>query len=185
MSGYLHHPPPVTSSDPILPPESPPNTLQAPSTLGLRLSSSSSRTHFPRDKDADQDSATLIEETTRRSGEGEGAEDESEVERYGADEPKDPEEEAWNVYKQRKGRDHGMEGRVSAEEEETECGPGWEQEKDHNLVGWDGPDDPENPQNWSKTYKCFVTGICAIITFNVYVPLSPYPSHLSYNYSCR
>lgn len=26
-------------------------------------------------------------------------------------------------------------------------------EKDPNVVDWNGPDDPENPRNWSKSYK--------------------------------
>lgn len=131
------------------------------------------RTRFHRDNDNDRDSATLIEETARRSGEVEEA-PEREMERYGGDDPRDPEEEEWNVSKNRKGSDRATEERVCVEEEQTECGAGWEEEKekDPNLVGWDGPDDPENPQNWSKTYKCFVTGICAIITFNVYAPVS-------------
>ncbi|KAG6819112.1 hypothetical protein H0H93_015357 [Arthromyces matolae] len=38
---------------------------------------------------------------------------------------------------------------------------------DAQQVTWDGPDDPENPQNWSKKYKWFVTISCALITVNV------------------
>ena len=45
---------------------------------------------------------------------------------------------------------------------------------DTNLVGWDGPDDPENPQNWSVKYKWIVTGICILMTVNVYVSISPF-----------
>ena len=45
---------------------------------------------------------------------------------------------------------------------------------DTNLVGWDGPDDLENPQNWSVKYKWIVTGICILMTVNVYVSLSPF-----------
>lgn len=172
------HPSPafLTSSDLTFPPESSPNTLQTTSTPEPRPSSSSSRTRFHKNNDNDRDSATLIEEIIRRSGEVE-EDAEREVERYGADDPRDPEEEKWNVYKNRNGDARQTETRDSVEEEQTECGPGWEEEKerDQNLVGWDGPDDPENPQNWSKTYKCFVTGICAIITFNVYVPVSIFP----------
>lgn len=36
---------------------------------------------------------------------------------------------------------------------------------DPNLVEWDGPDDPENPQNWSRGYKWFVTIIMGMVTF--------------------
>jgi len=38
---------------------------------------------------------------------------------------------------------------------------------DANLVGWDGPDDPENPQNWSVMYKWLITVMCIIMTVNV------------------
>jgi len=30
------------------------------------------------------------------------------------------------------------------------------------FIGWDGPDDPDNPQNWSYLYKFFS---CAIILY--------------------
>ena len=40
---------------------------------------------------------------------------------------------------------------------------------DANMITWDGPNDPLNPQNWSIMYKCFVTVVCTIITINVYV----------------
>ncbi len=33
------------------------------------------------------------------------------------------------------------------------------EEEDVNLVTWNGPDDPENPQNYSTRYKFFITGI--------------------------
>lgn len=36
-------------------------------------------------------------------------------------------------------------------------------------VTWDGPNDPDNPQNWSKSYKWLITVICCVLTFNVYV----------------
>src|SRR5438105_2933736 len=35
---------------------------------------------------------------------------------------------------------------------------------DPNLVSWDGPGDPSNPQNWSRTYKWIITLICALMT---------------------
>lgn len=40
-----------------------------------------------------------------------------------------------------------------------------EPENDPNLIDWDGPDDPENPQNWSRGYKWFVTAILGMTTF--------------------
>jgi hypothetical protein len=35
------------------------------------------------------------------------------------------------------------------------------------LVTWDGPDDPENPKNWSYVYKWWVTAIICIVSLNV------------------
>ena len=34
-----------------------------------------------------------------------------------------------------------------------------------NVVGWDGPNDPQNPQNWNKSKKYAVTVIYATMTF--------------------
>lgn len=36
-------------------------------------------------------------------------------------------------------------------------------EKDSNLVDWDGPSDPENPQNWSLPRKIFVSGVIIVV----------------------
>lgn len=40
-------------------------------------------------------------------------------------------------------------------------------EKDTNLVTWDGPNDPGNPQNWSKLKKWVVTWTCVVLSINV------------------
>lgn len=40
-------------------------------------------------------------------------------------------------------------------------------DKDANLVSWDGPDDPENPQNWSRFRKWVVTWTCVLLSINV------------------
>jgi MFS transporter, DHA1 family, multidrug resistance protein len=37
------------------------------------------------------------------------------------------------------------------------------------YVTWDGPEDPTNPQNWSKSYRWALTVLCSIMTVNVYV----------------
>jgi hypothetical protein len=37
---------------------------------------------------------------------------------------------------------------------------------DGNLVGWDGPDDPHNPQNWSFRRKCFITFGCILLALD-------------------
>ena len=39
--------------------------------------------------------------------------------------------------------------------------------KDPNLVEFDGPDDPENPQNWSRTKKWILTMSLGFMTFNI------------------
>ncbi|KAK2462833.1 hypothetical protein APHAL10511_005145 [Amanita phalloides] len=39
--------------------------------------------------------------------------------------------------------------------------------KDPYLVTWDGPSDPENPQNWSDRYKWTVTLVVIVMTVNV------------------
>ena len=38
---------------------------------------------------------------------------------------------------------------------------------DLNKVGWDGPHDPANPQNWSNRKKWMVTCLCVLMTVNV------------------
>ncbi|KAI0314881.1 major facilitator superfamily domain-containing protein [Amylostereum chailletii] len=38
---------------------------------------------------------------------------------------------------------------------------------DSNLVTWDGPKDPANPQNWSRRYRWFVTWFISMLTVNV------------------
>jgi len=73
--------------------------------------------------------------------------DEARIEMYGGDDPEDPPSET----------DHkGV----------PKTGP---LTNDSNLVTWDGPNDPENPQNWSYRYKWFVTVICSLMTVNVCV----------------
>ncbi|KIY53154.1 MFS general substrate transporter [Fistulina hepatica ATCC 64428] len=38
---------------------------------------------------------------------------------------------------------------------------------DPNMVTWDGPEDPANPQNWSTAWRWWITLVCAIMTINV------------------
>lgn len=40
-------------------------------------------------------------------------------------------------------------------------------EEESNIVGWDGPNDPENPQNWSKRRKYTTTVFYATLTFTL------------------
>ncbi|KAG6826910.1 hypothetical protein H0H92_013935 [Tricholoma furcatifolium] len=67
--------------------------------------------------------------------------DELRMEEYGGDDVEPPEK-----------------GKERADSEPTTNG---------NQVAWDGPNDPTNPQNWSKKYKWFITVSCAIMTVNV------------------
>lgn len=39
------------------------------------------------------------------------------------------------------------------------------QSTDPNIVDWDGPDDPENPMNWSSGKKTGAVIVIAAITF--------------------
>lgn len=45
---------------------------------------------------------------------------------------------------------------------------------DELCVGWYGPDDPENPQNWSSLKKSFIAGQVLTLTFSVYIGSSIY-----------
>lgn len=36
-----------------------------------------------------------------------------------------------------------------------------------DFVTWDGPDDPENPKNWSYAYKWWVTIIVCLLSLEV------------------
>ena len=38
-------------------------------------------------------------------------------------------------------------------------------EPDENLVGWDGPNDPENPMNWDRSKKYITTVAYSGVTF--------------------
>lgn len=42
-----------------------------------------------------------------------------------------------------------------------------DEKSESNLVDWDGPDDPENPHNWSRAKKWRITMITACMTFVV------------------
>jgi hypothetical protein len=41
--------------------------------------------------------------------------------------------------------------------------------KDPDIVDWDGPNDPENPLNWSRAKKWTTVSIISIITLIRYV----------------
>lgn len=39
--------------------------------------------------------------------------------------------------------------------------------KDKNMVDWDGPGDPTNPQNWTVGFRWMISALCCLITVNV------------------
>jgi DHA1 family multidrug resistance protein-like MFS transporter len=51
-----------------------------------------------------------------------------------------------------------------------------EKGRDAHIVDWWGPDDPENPQNWSTVKKFFVTFEITFLTFSVYIGSAIYSS---------
>lgn len=76
--------------------------------------------------------------------------DESRFERYGGDDPVDPPPKTPQIP-----------GAAPPP------APAPAEKKDPDLVDWDGPDDPENPQNWSRFRKWVVTWTCVILSINV------------------
>jgi len=85
-----------------------------------------------------------------------------------------PEEESGELRSAR-----GMREREGSESEQTEVGDEYnyasgvrvdqEKGKDHHVVDWDGPDDPQNPRNWSRAKRFFVTFEICFLTFSVYI----------------
>lgn len=63
--------------------------------------------------------------------------------------------------------EHSNDGDVDVEKQNDTSGEKGRQqdEKDPNLVEWDGPDDPENPQNWPLRQKWTYTAITGLLTF--------------------
>jgi len=103
--------------------------------------------------------------------------DERDVQMYGGDAIRDPPlRSPDSLIRETVSEDHS-EDRTAISEHELENETrdvAADATTDKNLVGWDGPDDPENPQNWSVRYKWFVTGICILMTVNVYASISPF-----------
>jgi len=53
-----------------------------------------------------------------------------------------------------------------------------ERGRDLTVVDWDGPNDPENPLNWSMGKKFFVTFEICLLTFGVYIGSAIYTAGL-------
>lgn len=83
------------------------------------------------------------------------ARDSERIAAYGGDDPEDPPPKAAPV------------------------APASSEKIDPNLVKWDGPDDPENPLNWSRGRKWVVTWVVILLSINVYV----FSSQLTPNHS--
>jgi hypothetical protein len=47
--------------------------------------------------------------------------------------------------------------------DDVPANPGTET-RDPNIVDWDGPDDPDNPQNWPDSKKWRIIGVLAAVT---------------------
>lgn len=57
-----------------------------------------------------------------------------------------------------------------AHDDNAESAPDDENDDSHPyLVDWDGPNDPDNPLNWTSGRKFFVTGLLCLLTFSVYM----------------
>jgi len=52
--------------------------------------------------------------------------------------------------------------------------------KDTFLVEWDGPTDPDNPQNWSSAKKTWVMFQTCLLTFTIYVGSAIYTAGIPY-----
>ena len=56
---------------------------------------------------------------------------------------------------------------VYSKDEQTELNtiPQHVPTNDPNLVDWDGPDDPQNPRNWSSGKKAATVVVISVVTF--------------------
>ena len=83
--------------------------------------------------------------------------DEERIEEYGGDDPEEPPAKSPVL------KSPSLKSPTST--------PAFHQKHEHdpNMVRFGGPDDKDNPQNWSRSYKWFVTIICSLMTVNVYV----------------
>lgn len=54
-----------------------------------------------------------------------------------------------------------------------------EKGRDVHIVDWWGPDDPENPRNWSRFKRCWVTFCICFLTFSVYIGSAIYSAGIT------
>ena len=72
--------------------------------------------------------------------------------------PKDPSEPEGSVY------ERDVENQSHHESNRLDIATPEKAPKDPNIVNWDGPDDPENPLNWSSAKKFGAISIVSLIT---------------------
>lgn len=61
----------------------------------------------------------------------------------------------------------------------TAVEPPSEEAADPNIVSWDGPNDPDNPVNWSSGLKWSNIALVSAITFVTFVRLFPTPLYIT------
>lgn len=83
-----------------------------------------------------------------------------EISRYGGDDIHDPAPKPRTTSGHRRSVSGGLE-RVAVSMSRTPA------PDPNHVVDWDGPDDPQNPQNWSRSYKWLLTAICMLLCLNV------------------
>ncbi|GAK64347.1 MFS polyamine transporter [Moesziomyces antarcticus] len=142
-------------------PKGSPHATPRPSNVGAQRSR-------PTSEEIDRETQAIIHRTAR----------------YGGDDPRDPQDHAYedgaassdastrvppspthpdgskpkHASQREESDDTSEQGRPRGNPDEQE---------DPNQVGWDGPDDPENPQNWSQKRKWALTLLCSFLTVNV------------------
>ncbi|KAI1087739.1 benomyl/methotrexate resistance protein [Rostrohypoxylon terebratum] len=90
-----------------------------------------------------------------------------------------PDEDDASLWKQCLQRDTGSTAIPSGEQAnqlvgDLRSGSIVEDSQDTYLVQWYGPDDPENPQNWTERWKLLVASLMCILNFSFYIASSIY-----------
>ena len=106
--------------------------------------------HLSYSSTVNSSTSTLHNQHLTAALEAELARDAQRLAAYGGDDPEAPPPRAVKL--------------VSATLVPTETEP----KVDPNLVQWDGPDDPENPLNWTRSRRWLITGVVILLSLNVY-----------------
>lgn len=72
------------------------------------------------------------------------------------------------------GSTHSDEQTLSDESPTRTAQPPAQEPTDPNVVDWDGPGDPENPQNWTDGRKWGLIAVLAAVTLVTYDSLRPF-----------